>query len=64
MSDIMISSLKKVRDSIQTAQADGVEQAIALLADCQCDVATENQTWDSAIAMLRIFHERVKEKNA
>lgn len=54
------TSLRKARKAIQDGQADGIAQAIALLVDTQPHVDLENQTWDSAIAMLRIFEARVR----
>ena len=54
------TSLRKARKAIQNGQADGIAQAIALLVDAQPDVDPDNQTWDSAIAMLRIFEANVR----
>lgn len=54
------TSIRKARKAIQDGQADGIAQAIALLVDAQPDVDPDNQTWDSAIAMLRIFEANVR----
>ena len=58
------TSLRKARKAIQDGQADGIAQAIALLTDAQPEVDPENQTWDSAIAMLRIFEANVRSSAA
>lgn len=58
------TSLRKACKAIQEGQADGIAQAIALLTDAQPDVDPDNQTWDSAIAMLRIFEANVRSSEA
>jgi len=58
------TSLRKARKAIQDGQADGIAQAVSLLVESQPDVHPDNQTWDSAIAMLRIFEANVRSSAA
>lgn len=58
------TSLRKARKAIQDGQADGIASAIALLVDAQPDVHPDNQTWESAIAMLRIFEADLRTSGA
>lgn len=60
----MTTNLRKAQKAIQEGQADGVAQAIRLLVDAQPDVDPDNQTWDSAIALLRIFESKVRSSAA
>lgn len=60
----MTTNLRKVQKAIQDGQADGVAQAIRLLVDAQPDVDPDNQTWESAIALLRIFESKVRSSAA
>ena len=43
-------------------QEGGIEMAADLLEQAKPSVDPENQTWDSAIAILRIFLAKAKEK--
>jgi len=46
---------KKLTDVLNRAQEGGIELAIEFLDGSRSDVAAENQTWESAIAGLRIY---------
>jgi hypothetical protein len=47
-------------DMAGEAMEAGLESAIELLQSAQPSVAVENQTWDSAIAVLNIFLAKAK----
>lgn len=57
-----------IRDAIANAVLDGMEagleQAVELLQAAQPDVAVENQTWDTACAVIAICLAKAREARA